>query len=130
MRSTGPSATLRFRPRCQADGATPTRSAGPSPREVVDVALAHAEVHPSEVHPSEVPSLNALDWFIGSWFIGSHVDALDWVMVPNVMGMSQYADDCTRILGRAALDLEAFRAGQLYSRTHPRARAHGVRASM
>ena len=26
------------------------------------------------------------------WFTASHVDALDWVMVPNVMGMSQYAD--------------------------------------
>lgn len=27
-----------------------------------------------------------------SWFTVTHVDALDWVMVPNVMGMSQYAD--------------------------------------
>jgi deoxyribodipyrimidine photolyase-related protein len=26
------------------------------------------------------------------WFTVTHVDALDWVMVPNVMGMSQYAD--------------------------------------
>ncbi len=26
------------------------------------------------------------------WFMATHVDALDWVMVPNVMGMSQYAD--------------------------------------
>lgn len=27
-----------------------------------------------------------------AWFTGHYVDALDWVMVPNVMGMSQYAD--------------------------------------
>lgn len=27
------------------------------------------------------------------WFTATHVDAQDWVMVPNVMGMSQYADD-------------------------------------
>lgn len=27
-----------------------------------------------------------------AWFTATHVDALDWVMVPNVMGMSQYAD--------------------------------------
>jgi deoxyribodipyrimidine photolyase-related protein len=26
------------------------------------------------------------------WFTAMYVDALDWVMVPNVMGMSQYAD--------------------------------------
>lgn len=26
------------------------------------------------------------------WFMATHADALDWVMVPNVMGMSQYAD--------------------------------------
>lgn len=26
------------------------------------------------------------------WFTATHVDAQDWVMVPNVMGMSQYAD--------------------------------------
>lgn len=26
------------------------------------------------------------------WFSAMYVDALDWVMVPNVMGMSQYAD--------------------------------------
>lgn len=26
------------------------------------------------------------------WFTATHVDALDWVMVPNVLGMSQYAD--------------------------------------
>ena len=26
------------------------------------------------------------------WFTASFVDALDWVMVPNVIGMSQYAD--------------------------------------
>ena len=28
-----------------------------------------------------------------AWFTAHYVDALDWVMVPNVMGMSQYADD-------------------------------------
>ncbi|MFI4914876.1 MAG: cryptochrome/photolyase family protein, partial [Phycisphaerales bacterium JB060] len=27
-----------------------------------------------------------------AWFTATHVDALDWVMVPNVLGMSQYAD--------------------------------------
>lgn len=27
-----------------------------------------------------------------SWFTGNFVDAYDWVMVPNVYGMSQYAD--------------------------------------
>ena len=27
-----------------------------------------------------------------AWFTAHYVDALDWVMVPNVMGMSQYAD--------------------------------------
>jgi deoxyribodipyrimidine photolyase-related protein len=29
------------------------------------------------------------------WFTAMYVDALDWVMVPNVMGMSQYADGGT-----------------------------------
>ncbi|MEM6430514.1 MAG: cryptochrome/photolyase family protein [Deinococcota bacterium] len=28
-----------------------------------------------------------------SWFTACYIDALDWVMVPNVIGMSQYADD-------------------------------------
>ena len=27
-----------------------------------------------------------------AWFMGSHIDAYDWVMVPNVYGMSQFAD--------------------------------------
>lgn len=27
-----------------------------------------------------------------AWFMGQYVDAFDWVMVPNVYGMSQYAD--------------------------------------
>jgi deoxyribodipyrimidine photolyase-related protein len=27
-----------------------------------------------------------------AWFTATHLDALDWVMVPNVLGMSQYAD--------------------------------------
>jgi deoxyribodipyrimidine photolyase-related protein len=27
-----------------------------------------------------------------SWFMGMYVDAYDWVMVPNVYGMSQFAD--------------------------------------
>lgn len=27
-----------------------------------------------------------------NWFMGMYVDAYDWVMVPNVYGMSQYAD--------------------------------------
>jgi deoxyribodipyrimidine photolyase-related protein len=27
-----------------------------------------------------------------AWFTDTHLDALDWVMVPNVLGMSQYAD--------------------------------------
>ena len=30
-----------------------------------------------------------------AWFTATHVDALDWVMVPNVIGMSQYADGGT-----------------------------------
>ncbi|MDX1648130.1 MAG: cryptochrome/photolyase family protein [Longimicrobiales bacterium] len=29
---------------------------------------------------------------INDWFLGCYVDALDWVVTPNVMGMSQYAD--------------------------------------
>lgn len=29
---------------------------------------------------------------IYKWFMGNFVDAYDWVMVPNVFGMSQYAD--------------------------------------
>jgi deoxyribodipyrimidine photolyase-related protein len=29
------------------------------------------------------------------WFTATHLDALDWVMVPNVLGMSQYADGGT-----------------------------------
>jgi deoxyribodipyrimidine photolyase-related protein len=28
-----------------------------------------------------------------NWFMGNFVDAYDWVMVPNVYGMSQYADE-------------------------------------
>jgi deoxyribodipyrimidine photolyase-related protein len=29
---------------------------------------------------------------LNDWFLGSYVDALDWVVTPNVMGMSQFAD--------------------------------------
>jgi deoxyribodipyrimidine photolyase-related protein len=36
-----------------------------------------AEVHPDEVY---------------TWFMAMFIDAYDWVMVPNVYGMSQYAD--------------------------------------
>jgi deoxyribodipyrimidine photolyase-related protein len=36
----------------------------------------------SEIHPNEVYR----------WFMEMYVDAYDWVMVPNVYGMSQYAD--------------------------------------
>ncbi len=36
----------------------------------------------SEVHPDEVYR----------WFMEMYIDSLDWVMAPNVYGMSQYAD--------------------------------------
>ncbi len=36
----------------------------------------------SEIHPTEVYR----------WFMEMYVDAYDWVMVPNVYGMSQYSD--------------------------------------
>ena len=36
----------------------------------------------SEIHPDEVYK----------WFMAMYVDAYDWVMVPNVYGMSQFAD--------------------------------------
>jgi deoxyribodipyrimidine photolyase-related protein len=36
----------------------------------------------SEIHPDAVYQ----------WFMGMYVDAYDWVMVPNVYGMSQFAD--------------------------------------
>tara|TARA_B100002051_G_scaffold276792_1_gene328185 strand:- start:5444 stop:6880 length:1437 start_codon:yes stop_codon:yes gene_type:complete len=36
----------------------------------------------SQIHPDEVYR----------WFMGMYVDAYDWVMVPNVYGMSQFAD--------------------------------------
>ncbi len=36
-----------------------------------------AEIHPNAVY---------------KWFMESYIDAYDWVMVPNVYGMSQYAD--------------------------------------
>jgi len=36
----------------------------------------------SQIHPDEVYK----------WFMGMYVDAYDWVMVPNVYGMSQFAD--------------------------------------
>jgi deoxyribodipyrimidine photolyase-related protein len=29
---------------------------------------------------------------LNAWFLAAYVDALDWVVTPNVMGMSQYAD--------------------------------------
>ncbi|NNF13087.1 MAG: cryptochrome/photolyase family protein [Gemmatimonadetes bacterium] len=29
---------------------------------------------------------------LNEWFLGCYVDALDWVVTPNVMGMSQFAD--------------------------------------
>jgi deoxyribodipyrimidine photolyase-related protein len=35
-----------------------------------------------QIHPTEVYR----------WFMGMYIDAYDWVMVPNVYGMSQYAD--------------------------------------
>jgi deoxyribodipyrimidine photolyase-related protein len=36
----------------------------------------------SQIHPDDVYR----------WFMGMYVDAYDWVMVPNVYGMSQFAD--------------------------------------
>jgi deoxyribodipyrimidine photolyase-related protein len=42
-----------------------------------------------EIHPNEVYK----------WFMEMYIDAYDWVMVPNVYGMSQYADGgliCTK----------------------------------
>ncbi|MBO1254734.1 cryptochrome/photolyase family protein [Alteromonas sp. 5E99-2] len=36
----------------------------------------------SEIHPNEVYR----------WFMAMYIDAYDWVMVPNVYGMSQFAD--------------------------------------
>ena len=36
-----------------------------------------AQIHPTEVY---------------RWFMGMYIDAYDWVMVPNVYGMSQFAD--------------------------------------
>ena len=36
----------------------------------------------NQIHPTEVYR----------WFMGMYVDAYDWVMVPNVYGMSQFAD--------------------------------------
>ena len=35
-----------------------------------------------EIHPTE----------IYNWFMEMYIDAYDWVMVPNVYGMSQFAD--------------------------------------
>ncbi len=62
---------------------------------VISTALAHGYTHHIErlmvmgnfmlltrVHPTEVYR----------WFMGMYVDAYDWVMVPNVYGMSQFAD--------------------------------------
>jgi len=60
-------------------------------RRVLDNAFAHhierlmilgnfmllCEIHPDEVY---------------RWFMEFFIDAYDWVMVPNVYGMSQYAD--------------------------------------
>ena len=42
-----------------------------------------------EIHPDEVYQ----------WFMEMYIDAYDWVMVPNVYGMSQFADGglmCTK----------------------------------
>lgn len=36
----------------------------------------------SQIHPTDVYR----------WFMGMYIDAYDWVMVPNVYGMSQFAD--------------------------------------
>jgi deoxyribodipyrimidine photolyase-related protein len=36
----------------------------------------------NQIHPDEVYR----------WFMGMYIDAYDWVMVPNVYGMSQFAD--------------------------------------
>lgn len=44
---------------------------------VLGNAMLLCEVHPDAVH---------------QWFMELFVDAYDWVMVPNVYGMSQYAD--------------------------------------
>ncbi|NBC30142.1 MAG: deoxyribodipyrimidine photolyase, partial [Spirochaetes bacterium] len=62
---------------------------------VISTALAHGYTHHierlmvmgnfmllSRLHPTEVYR----------WFMGMYVDAYDWVMVPNVYGMSQFAD--------------------------------------
>ncbi|NBF41915.1 MAG: deoxyribodipyrimidine photolyase [Spirochaetes bacterium] len=62
---------------------------------VITTALAHGYTHHierlmvmgnfmllSRLHPAEVYR----------WFMGMYVDAYDWVMVPNVYGMSQFAD--------------------------------------
>lgn len=44
---------------------------------VIGAAMLMAEVHPEEAY---------------RWFMEMFVDSADWVMAPNVMGMSQYAD--------------------------------------
>ncbi len=44
---------------------------------VMSNAMLLAEIHPDEVH---------------RWFMELFVDAYDWVMVPNVYGMGQFAD--------------------------------------
>lgn len=44
---------------------------------VVGNSMLLAELHPTEVY---------------RWFMETHIDSYDWVMVPNVYGMSQYAD--------------------------------------
>jgi len=62
---------------------------------VIETALKHGYTHHierlmvmgnfmllSKLHPDEVYR----------WFMGMYVDAYDWVMVPNVYGMSQFAD--------------------------------------
>jgi deoxyribodipyrimidine photolyase-related protein len=44
---------------------------------VIGNIMAVSEIHPDEVY---------------HWFMEMTIDAYDWVMVPNVYGMSQYAD--------------------------------------
>jgi deoxyribodipyrimidine photolyase-related protein len=65
-------------------------------REVVEQTLRHGYAH--HIQRLMVTGLYALlhgvhPHSVHEWYLSVYVDAVEWVELPNTMGMSQYADD-------------------------------------
>ncbi len=84
----------------QADGPLPPAYWGaPTELRCLGTTVEQLRRHGYTHHIQRLMVLGNIAQLVGAdpqavlaWFTASHLDALDWVMVPNVLGMSQYAD--------------------------------------